>query len=134
VLDHWHPAGILLEKYGHQVMMFSRVDAKLSTALTNGGSCWRPARSDALVDVQSRLSEVNIGDCDRPIWSISKKGSYVSANTWNSLRTKKPEVEWWSPDRFPHAIPRQAFLLWLVMRNRPTTGDWLVKWGFQGDI
>jgi hypothetical protein len=34
---------------------------------------WKPARPDALVNIQSKLSMVGIGGRDKPIWVILKK-------------------------------------------------------------
>jgi len=36
---------------------------------------------DELVDIQSKLSDVLPGEVDKPIWTISRKGVYVSAET-----------------------------------------------------
>lgn len=47
-LDNWHPAGILFEKYGYLVVY----DALLSTVISNGGWCWKPAKSDDLVEIR----------------------------------------------------------------------------------
>ena len=62
-MDLWHPARILLEKYGYRVVYDaqSRVDAKLSFVIYNGDRLWRPTRSEALVEIQSRLSEIRLG-------------------------------------------------------------------------
>jgi hypothetical protein len=57
----------------------------------------------------------------------------VSSNTWNALRKKKPEVSWWPLIWFPYAIPKQAFLMWLAVRNHLTTGDRLTVWGYTRD-
>jgi hypothetical protein len=35
---------------------------------------------------------------------------------------------------FPHAIPKYAFILWLAMQNRLITRDWLIRWGYNGDV
>jgi hypothetical protein len=78
------------------------------------------------VDIQSRLLEIQLGDSDKPVWTIARNGGYVSSDTWNFLRKKKPEVEWWPLVWFPQAIPKHAFLLSLFMRNRLSTGDRLV--------
>jgi hypothetical protein len=135
-LDNWHPSGILLEKYGFRVVYDaqSNKEARLSSVLVNGSWCWRPARSDALVDIQSRLPEIVFSVSDKPIWTASKKGSYVSSDTWETLRCRHPEVEWWSLVWFAYAIPKQAFILWLVMRDSLTTGERLAKWGFSGAV
>ena len=135
-VDHWHPAGVLLEKYGFRVVYdaHSRLEARLSSVLVNGGWCWSPARSDDLVDIQSRLHEIPLGECDKVIWSASKNGSFVSSATWDVLRNQLPAVDWWQLVWFPYAIPKQAFVLWLVMRNSLFTGDQLAKWGYKGDV
>ncbi|XP_059435384.1 uncharacterized protein LOC132168417 [Corylus avellana] len=122
-LDLWHPAGILIEQYGFRVVYDaqSNIEAKLSSVICNGDWFWRPARSEALVDIQARLSEVCLGQFDKPIWLGSKKGVYVSAETWEALREKNTEVIWWKLIWFPLAIPKQAFILWLAMKNRLLT-------------
>jgi hypothetical protein len=52
-LDFWHPAGILLEKYGFRVVYDaqSSVEARLSSVINDGEWFWRPARSEALVEI-----------------------------------------------------------------------------------
>jgi hypothetical protein len=68
-LDSWHPSGVLLENYGYRVVhdAQSRVQAKLSSVIFNGEWFWRPARSDDLVEIQSRLHEVRLGLQDKPL-------------------------------------------------------------------
>jgi hypothetical protein len=69
------------------------VEAKLSTVIRNGDWFWRPARSDALVEIQSKLAEVRFGVGDQPIWTVSKKGVFVSSDAWQALREKKDQIE-----------------------------------------
>jgi len=69
------------------------LDAKFNYVLINRDSCWKPAKSEALVDIQSRLSDVYLGVVDKPIWT--RKGVYMSADTWNYVRKNKQEVRWW---------------------------------------
>jgi hypothetical protein len=57
----------------------------------------------------------------------------VSAETWEHMRQRKQEVNWWSVVWFPQAIPKQAFILWLAILNCLTTGERLVIWEYQGD-
>jgi hypothetical protein len=82
-LDSWHPYGVLLENYGYMVVYDaqSRVEAKLSSVIFNGKWYWRPARSDDLVEIQSKLYEVRLGLQDKPLRTASRKGVYVSAET-----------------------------------------------------
>lgn len=77
--------------------------------------------------------ESNIDDCDTPFWSSSKKGSYVSSDTWEILRRKNQVVDLWQLVWFPMAIPKQAPVLWLVMRNREN--DFLCQiWNIPADV
>ena len=39
-------------------------------------------------------------------------------------------VEAW----FALAIPKQAFILWLAIRNGLTTGEKLLSWGYTGEV
>ena len=95
-LDWWHPAGILIEQYGFRTVYdaHSHIKAKLSTVICNGEWLWRPARLDDLVEIQARLSDVTLGTCDKPVWTVSKRGSYVSFETWKALREKRDETIW----------------------------------------
>jgi hypothetical protein len=120
--DAWHPAGRLLDTYGFQIVydFGIGIDAKLSAILQNGNWIWPPARSEVLVNIQSQLLGIAIGEADVPMWK-SRMGVYSCLKTWNSLRTKVSEVPWWQIVWFLLAIPQHAFLLWLVFRNAITT-------------
>jgi hypothetical protein len=126
--DTWHPLGVLYERFGSRVIYdaHSRLDSRLDTVLSNGIWCWNPARSKELVDIQSRLPEVQLGSVDKPVWTIARKGSYESADTWDFFRDKKFEVDWWHVVWFPFAIPKHSFIIWLAEQNRLTTGDRLL--------
>jgi hypothetical protein len=69
------------------------------------------------VKIQSKLPIVSIDEIDQPVWSISKKGLYTCAETWESIRYKLPQVDWWNIIWFSMVIPRQAFMLWLDVRD-----------------
>jgi hypothetical protein len=133
--DNWHPLGVLYERFGSRVIYdaHSWLDSRLDSILSNGIWCWKPALSEELVDIQSQLPEVQLGSVDKPVWTIARKDSYVSADTWDFFRNKKSEVDWWHVVWFPFVIPKHAFIIWLVVQNRLTTSDRLLAWGFQGD-
>jgi hypothetical protein len=134
--DHWHPLGVLFDKFGYRVIYDSQshLDAKVDSVFRNGVWRWKPARSDALVDIHRRLSEVHLSPYDKPIWTIGSTDSYINSETWNFLRRKKEVVGWWNLVWFSYAIPKQAFILWLAMHNRLSTGDRLLSWGYTGNI
>jgi hypothetical protein len=95
--DWWHPSGVLLDESGYQVISYahSRLDARLSTVITDGEWFWGPARSDSLVEIQSKLSMLTLGGNDIPKWMVYKSGNYCSADTWEALRDRHPDMEWW---------------------------------------
>lgn len=92
-------------------MTHSKLEAWLLSVLRNGTWFWNPARSDALVDIQGRVSEVAIGECDKPMWVISKKKKYTGSETWEEIRMKKQVVDWWQIRWFPLNIHKQAFVM-----------------------
>jgi len=86
--DNWHPCGVLIDKFGYRVIYDSnsRMEAKLNFVMKQGKWCWKPARSEDLVTIQSSLPEVSLGAVDNPVWTIGRSGSFVCADTWNHLR------------------------------------------------
>lgn len=93
--------------------------------------CRKPARSDNLVLIQSKLPLVNIGEEDQPVWNASGKGVYSNANTWEALRVKHPKVPWWILIWFSIAIPKQASVHWLAVRDALATGRKMMNWGYK---
>ena len=75
-LDLWHPSGILIEKFGYKAVYDaqSSIEDKLSSVIHNGDWFWRPARSEALVEIQAKLYDISLGPCDKPVWTDSRKG------------------------------------------------------------
>jgi hypothetical protein len=101
------------------------MQAKLDVIIKNGSWFWPHARSDELVEVQSKLFEVEIGATDLPIWN-SKSDQYNCADTWELLREKWPVVGWWKLIWFPNAIPRHSFIMWLVFYDALVCGKYFM--------
>lgn len=135
-LDSWHPDGILHDLNGHRVIYDagSQLGAKLSSVLVNKSWNWQPAHSDDLVQIQSKLPMVAIGDFDHPTWMFFKHGVYNCAATWDVVQHKQQPIRWWRLVWFPLAIPQQAFILWLAARDSLSTGVRLLSWGFGGNV
>jgi hypothetical protein len=112
----------------------SSSETMLPTVITEGNWKWPPAQSDDVVEIQSQLPQLEFGKDDKPMWTSSTKGIYVSADTWEALRVKLPTVPWWRMIWFSLTIPKHAFILWLVARDGLTTGEKLLHWGFTKDV
>lgn len=78
--DHWHPAGYLGDQFGFRVIYDSgfHTNAKLYSIILNGDWFWQGVRSEALVEIQSKLPGIQIGGKDTPLW-LSKKGTFSCA-------------------------------------------------------
>jgi hypothetical protein len=74
---------MLFEKYGYRIIYDSQsqLNAKLVSILRNKMWCWKPARSEALVDIQCKLPEVHLGVIDKSILTIARNGTYISDDT-----------------------------------------------------
>ena len=81
--DAQHSDGVLYEKYGHRVIYdtHSKVEARLDSIIQNNQCYWPTAHSDHLVNIQSRLCMVPIGDEDKPKWNASKTGMFSNSDT-----------------------------------------------------
>jgi hypothetical protein len=64
-------ASCLLEKFDFRAVYDagSYVEAKVSSIIRNGDWFWPCAHSDSIVAIQSRLSEVELGVADVPLWT-----------------------------------------------------------------
>ena len=118
--DHWHPDGVLYLKYGHRIIndAASKTDARVDSVLIDKQWHWRPARSEELVSVQSKLFSINLREEDKALWSVSSSGRFSCAATWNELRTKGNEVNWWNLIWYSLNIPRHSFIGWLAILNK----------------
>uniref|UniRef100_A0A2N9HTC6 Reverse transcriptase domain-containing protein n=1 Tax=Fagus sylvatica TaxID=28930 RepID=A0A2N9HTC6_FAGSY len=120
--DKWHPNGVLLEEYGHRIIYdaASTFNAKVSSVLRNKEWVWRPARSENLVEIQSKLSQIQIMDYDGTIWYINASGNFSCAATWEHFRTKGEEVNWWKLIWFKEAIPKHSFIGLAIQSSQST--------------
>jgi hypothetical protein len=62
--------------------------------------------------------------------TASRKGVYVGSNTLEALRETRDQIGWWKIVWFSLA-PKQAFILWLAMKDRLMTGVRLLSCGYK---
>ncbi len=95
--DNWHPMGVLFLQFGFRFIYdaASRTEAKLDTVLKNKTWSWILARSEELVTIQSQLGLVELKDEDTVKYSATKSGSFSCAATYDEIRAKADEVDWW---------------------------------------
>lgn len=57
--------------------------------------------------------------------------NFSALQTWEQIRCKKSEVVWSRSLWFTQGIPRCAFIVWLSVQNRLSTGDRMRTWRIQ---
>jgi hypothetical protein len=99
--DTWHPAGCLIEKFGHRTIYDAghNVGPKLSSIIKNGEWYWKGARSNNLVEIQCGLLAISLGNVDTPIWK-SSNGKFSCSETWNDLMLRLFRRKMTSEKRF----------------------------------
>jgi hypothetical protein len=129
----WHPEGCLFDKYGYRIIYDAgrSIGPRVSSIIRDGAWYWPSAMSDDLVQVQCRLPEVEIGRIDSPIWK-SSTGKYSCSQTWEQIRHRSDEVVWQKVVWYALAIPKHAFILWLVFSDALITKEKMCTWGFTG--
>ena len=55
--------------------------------------------------------------------------TFSASRTWDQVRVKRDKVSWSKVVWLPQGVPRYAFILWLAIKNRLSTGDRMRQWG-----
>ncbi|KAK9058081.1 hypothetical protein SSX86_022921 [Deinandra increscens subsp. villosa] len=90
-----------------------------------------PSAWNDLFPVLNEVSQTIIknGVSDRLVWKVgNNKDDFASSLAWDSIRAHAPVVPWAKFVWFAQCIPRHAFLVWLIMRNRLLTQDKILAW------
>lgn len=131
--DAWSDMGRLLDLTGVRgcVDMGISLRASVATAVSRRP---RRHRSDLYTMIEEALhkqrNKMTMGK-DVPVWKSNTdifKPKFSTQNTWSLLRSHAPTVSWHASIWFPYATPKYAFMAWLAMHNRLTTGDRMLLW------
>ena len=112
--------------------------ARVCDAVAQGQWRVRGQRSRHFQDLHAKIQAEPVpNQCmgeDRFLWRHETevyKDSYSASRTWEQLRRKKEEVNWSSSVWFKQGVPRFAFIVWLAIQNRLSTGDRMRHWRIQ---
>jgi hypothetical protein len=133
-IDCWHPAGYLLDTYGHRAVYDSGIplESRLSTIIKYGDWFWLYARSNNIVDIQSRIPEIALGGSDLPVWN-SNSGTYSCVAAWEKLRVKAccilvENCIYGFPSLY---LGAHSFFLWLVFHDAIVIKEIIMcHWGY----
>ncbi|XP_013713812.1 uncharacterized protein LOC106417576 [Brassica napus] len=136
--DDWLRMGKLINITGATGTRYLGVprNAKVSDAVSEGQWKIRGQRSRHYHELHHRVQiepvpNVSQGP-DTFLWRYDEgvyQDSFNAAKTWEQIWSKRAEVVWSRSVWFTQGIPRHAFLVWLAIQNRLSTGDRMRKWG-----
>lgn len=89
-----------------------------------------------MLDVYAFITTIQLTDEeDYYEWEIQGKvsKSFNAGDVYTYLKGEIPTQNWTKIVWFPHAIPRHAIHSWLMLFNRCSTRDCLLRWGIQVD-
>jgi hypothetical protein len=67
---------------------------------------------------------------DSVCWKdVDQMVDFSTSAAWNTIRDRRHVVEWANVVWFPQCVPRHAFLMWLICRDRLLTRDKILAWG-----
>lgn len=131
--DAWSDMGRLLDLTGARGCVDMEISLKASVA---NAVSQRPRRhrSDFYTMIEEAIykqrSKMKTRE-DVSVWKFTAdvfKPRFSTCNTWLLLRSPAPIVSWHSSIWFPHTTPKYAFMAWLAVHNRLTTGDRMLLW------
>ena len=135
--DLWHPLGRLIEfvgEIGTQRLGLSR-DVRIREVLRDGVWRFRRCRDPLIRSMIVEIEAFNLiltDGRDEVLWKrgVDDFGSkFVSSATWNQIRQPKDRVAWSKLIWFSQRVPRYAFITWLAIRDRLSTGHRTSCWG-----
>lgn len=136
--SNWSPYGKLSQYLSNEGSLRFPVakDATLAELWENGAWTLPNARSDRQVEVISYLSTLTLNDYNDELewWAGNlRQNKFRTGALYDLLRPSVPTVSWHREVWFSGGIPKQMFLVWLMVRNRCPTRDRVLSWGLQTD-
>ena len=138
--DSWLPTGPLIEQFSESVItgaglnLYTSVREFLSSPIWCEDKNIQPSRRrNAILDRLKALIPTNMtlksDKQDHYFWLPCSNGIFSISSAYKSLCDPRPKVPWYDLIWFPRAIPRFAFILWLVVFDRIPTNDRMFRFG-----
>lgn len=109
--------------------------ALVSEDVNSEGWCVRGNRSRRFQTLYNQIlaepiPDANLGD-DIVMWKHGEydyQEKFASSSTWEQIRPQRDKVYWRNVVWFLQGVPRYAFITWLDVLNRLSTGDTMRSW------
>ena len=97
---------------------------------------YEPELFPGLIYIQDEQPKIVLKeDCISPdvvLWRRNENDyskRFTTTETWQQIRARHPTVPWSKVIWFPLGVPWFAFITWIAIRNRLSTGDRMHAWG-----
>ncbi|XP_056860224.1 uncharacterized protein LOC130508644 [Raphanus sativus] len=132
--DSWSPMGRLHDLFGPRgcIDMDIPVNSTVHKVMTNTRR--RRHRLDIFNELETLIAmqrEKMTLMQDQSLWkhgSDKFKPVFVTKLTWKLTRKHEQPVAWWKAIWFQHCTPKYAFLHWIAVHNRLSTGNRMLAW------
>ncbi|GJS50408.1 RNA-directed DNA polymerase, eukaryota, reverse transcriptase zinc-binding domain protein [Tanacetum coccineum] len=131
--DKWHERGPIARFISRRQMSNARIDCNIHVAgmIENGQWRWLNEWYDQFQELKEiKTPTIDEHKQDSVMWlSNEQRVVKFSINrVWGDISSQENKVDWHDVVWFPNAIPRHAFILWLLVHERLPTQDRLAKW------
>ncbi|XP_024014004.1 uncharacterized protein LOC112088085 [Eutrema salsugineum] len=133
--DNWCSMGRLTDAVGMQGCLRFGVPSQSTLADVWRIHRWKRHRTIILNQIEDEVAESKAKRKlreDQALWRGRKdaySSRFISKHTWNNIRVEGTRKAWSYLVWFQNATPKFAFITWLAMRNRLSTGECKVQWG-----
>ncbi|KAF2564841.1 hypothetical protein F2Q70_00015178 [Brassica cretica] len=135
--DVWHLKSRFIEvtgEIGTQRLCIRR-DKKINDIPVDGAWRFRRCRDPLIQNMVQEIEKFPLnltGGRDEALW---KRGSdefsarFIACQTWQQIRARRDRVPWSKIVWFSQGVPRFAFITWLMIQDRLSTGHHTSIWG-----
>lgn len=136
--DHWLDTGQLFHETGDigPIALGVARNSKVADVVRGNQWSFRRVRNTILRNIVTKIQATppphqNQGP-DIPLWRYGPdlyKPTFSARHTWNQIRQTSSRVPWHTTIWFPQRVPRYAFIAWLAIKDRLSTGSRMRAWG-----
>ena len=120
-------------RFGYRVIYdaTSYDNAKMEVCVGSNGRNMPKGVSIALIQIRNNMPLYfpNRGREDSVEWTLTANKMYIVKYAWNTIRGNREMVWWWKLVWPKDYIPRCKFIFWLVVKERLSIKDRLMRWG-----
>lgn len=136
--DIWHPIGRLIEIVGDRgrLKLGIATSACIADVLVENEWRFRRTRDTTVQNMIVKVQELGVvletNVQDEVLWKRKDDEygrEFSAAATWEQIRCKRPVVVWSKLIWFAQGVPRYAFIAWLAVKDRLSTGSKMRAWG-----